>query len=267
MAYTHIKPGEEIEVSSRLYSSSAQEVERLSNLVKLSFPELERMKTASEEEEKAIFAKFYDLVSEWQNQAHETVLFREALEYLRTSIPTHTSNQWKEDQHGRHEMSNMVYVFSWRVYERTRYNHALGKSVPVAWELTWSLHFNTPQNPDNARIGWKISGQDRKVFGTKEEMDKYLQGRIKAYAHLFTEISPPIPTDEEGRFSVHGVLLPGYTVETPEPTPQEVADSLLDFLGDEDVADTPKPEKREPPPKPAHKQAKPHKKSNSAPIR
>lgn len=267
MAYTHIKPGEEIEVSSHLYSSSVHEVERLSNLVKLPFPELEQRKIASEEVEKTIFSKFSPIVSEWQEQAHETVLLRKALEYLRTSIPNHTSNQWKEDQHGRHEMSNMVYTFSWRLYERTVYSHARQKSETVAWVLTWSVYFNTPRNPDKSGSGWKIAGQDQKVFGTKEEMDRYLQGRIKAYSHLFTEISPPIPKGEEGRFSVNGVLLPGYTVETPEPTPQEVADSLLDFLGDEDVTDTPKPEKQEPPSKPAHKQAKAHKKSNSAPTR
>lgn len=264
MAYTHIKPGEEIEVSARPCSGSGQEVERLSDLVKLSFPELEQRKIASEEAEKAVFAKFNDLVDEWKNQAHETVLLREALEYLRTSVPSHTSNQWKEDQHGRHEMSNMVYTFSWRLYERTRYDHALKESITVAWELTWSLHFNTPQNPDNTRIGWKFAGQDRKVFGTREEMDKYLQGRINAYSHLFTEISPPIPKGQEGRFSVNGVLLPGYTVEVPELTPKEAAESLLAFAEDSDIEAT-LPDSP-PPPAPAPK-APTHKPKKHVPTR
>lgn len=259
MAYTHIKPGEEIEISSRLYHSSVQEIERLSDLVKLTFHELEQRKIASEEAEKVIFSKFDPIVSEWQQQAHETVLLREALEYLRTSVPSHTSNRWKEDEHGRHEMSNMVYTFSWRLYERTVYSHARQKSETVAWVLTWSIYFNTPRNPDNIRTGWKIAGQEQKVFGTREEMDKYLQGRINAYSRLFTEISPPIPKGEEGRFSVNGVLLPGYTVEVPEATFEEQVENLLVFAEDGDIetAMPVSPQPQPPAPKaPTHKSKK-----------
>ena len=68
-------------------------------------------------------------------------------------------------------------------------------------------------------------------------MEKYLQGRIAAYAHLFTEISPPIPKDHRKHFCVNGVLLPGYTVENPDTLkPDEAAlDDLLSLL-DEDEA-------------------------------
>ena len=34
-------------------------------------------------------------------------------------------------------------------------------------------------------------------FKDKAEAEKYIQGRIKAYSHLFTEISPPIPKEYE----------------------------------------------------------------------
>ena len=37
-----------------------------------------------------------------------------------------------------------------------------------------------------------------------------MQGRIKTYSNLFTEISPPIPKGQEHRFSFNGQLLPGY---------------------------------------------------------
>ena len=68
-------------------------------------------------------------------------------------------------------------------------------------------------------------------------MEKYLQGRIAAYAHLFTEISPPIPEEHKRRFYVNSVLLPGYTVETPvsdHPDPNAV-DDLLSYLDDDDM--------------------------------
>jgi hypothetical protein len=35
---------------------------------------------------------------------------------------------------------------------------------------------------------------------------------IKAYSHLFTEISPPVPKEYADCFSVNGKLLPGYTL-------------------------------------------------------
>jgi len=48
-------------------------------------------------------------------------------------------------------------------------------------------------------------------------MQKYLNGRIKAHSHLFTEISPPIPKEYAKHFQVNGQLLPGYTVQGQEP--------------------------------------------------
>ena len=41
---------------------------------------------------------------------------------------------------------------------------------------------------------------------------KYLEGRKKAYSHLFTEISHTRSRVKQ-HFIVHGSLLPGYTVE------------------------------------------------------
>ena len=49
-----------------------------------------------------------------------------------------------------------------------------------------------------SRTQAKIAGQDRKVFTDKAAMEKYLNGRIKAYDRLFTEISPPIPQPMKG---------------------------------------------------------------------
>ncbi len=67
----------------------------------------------------------------------------------------------------------------------------------------------------------KIAGQDRKVFSDKAAMEKYLNGRIKAYDRLFTEISPPIPQEYAEHFKVNGMLLPGYTIEGEEPPQQQ----------------------------------------------
>ena len=64
-------------------------------------------------------------------------------------------------------------------------------------------------------------------------MEKYLNGRIKAYDHLFTEISPPIPQEYAEYFKVNGMLLPGYTVEGEEPPQPEQAAAIPEPTGQE----------------------------------
>lgn len=235
MAYTHFKPGEELEVSERIYSFCGRP--NVPNLVTLPMADIIRLEQESTEKEQAIYKKLLDVVGEWREQAGQTVDLRQAKQYLLTLPTSHTSNQWQAKSYDWHELSNMVYKFTWRVYERTAWNRNAGKSVTEAWELSWYLTFNTPQEPDFTGPGRKIAGQDRKVFKEHADMEKYLQGRIKAYAHLFTEISPPIPEEHKKRFCVNGVLLPGYTVENLNTLkPDEAAvDDLLALLNEEEL--------------------------------
>ena len=65
--------------------------------------------------------------------------------------------------------------------------------------------------------GERIAGQSQKRYTDKNAAMKYLEGRKKAYSHLFTEISPPVPEQYKDHFTVHGALLPGYTEEGQEP--------------------------------------------------
>ena len=76
------------------------------------------------------------------------------------------------------------------------------------------------QQPEQERAS-EDCRTDRKVFSDKAAMEKYLNGRIKAYDRLFTEISPPIPQEYAEHFKVNGMLLPGYTIEGEEPPQQQ----------------------------------------------
>ncbi len=265
MAYTHINPGEEIEISAHIYHGEGDPP--VAELVALPMEELDRMEQASIDKEHEIFKAMCDLQPQWSQQAKVTRRIREAKAYLRVKPVAHTSNAWRMFDTFRHEKSNMVYKMVWWVNERTEYNRGLQKSVTVAWDLRWYICYNTIQNPDKTGRGWQIAGQDSKVFKDKAALDKYLQGRITAYAHLFQEISPPIPKGEEGRFSVNGVLLPGYTVEVPEQTPREAADELLALLDDEDMPLTQPPEPKAPPAQPTPKKAPAHKPKKHTPTR
>ena len=269
-------PGSELK--TRCYASVYPENAHISEMVKLPLAELIQQERESMDKEKAIYEQICGLESAWEEQAEHTIRLRMAQAYLKTSQVEHTSNQKKNAQYGWVEISNMVYKMRWRIDPIEKWSRNTHKEEILGWKLDWSLCYNTPRDPDLSGNGWKIAGQSDKRFSDKAAMEKYLNGRIAAYAHLFTEISPPIPKGQEGRFSINGVLLPGYTVEVPEPTPQEVADSLLDLLDDEDLGLHEQPEETEPPvpppqPSPAPprrhipKSAQAHKPKRSAPTR
>ena len=192
--------------------SLAQDKTDISQLVPLPLRELERRREESVNAEKAIFEQICASVAKWEEQASITQLLDSAIQYDKTPVVSHSSNKWQADENGNHSRSNAVYKMTWRVYEETRYDREIKASVPVAWRLTWDVSLNTPVRDYFYSSKGKIAGQDNKRFTDKASMEKYLQGRIAAYSHLFTEISPPIPREYAVLFKVNGLLLPGYTI-------------------------------------------------------
>ena len=146
-------------------------------------------------------------------------MINRALSYLRTPEVTHTANEWRKTDNWRNdeEISNRVYRMSCGIWEDTKYDRETKQSVPVAWYVTWDVYVNSPKQG----YGEKIAGQNQKRYTDKAAAEKYLEGRKKAYSHLFTEISPQIPKQYERHFTVYGALLPGYTVEGQEPVKPE----------------------------------------------
>ena len=239
MGYSRLEPGRELEV--REYISFQRGRDGFCELIECSVDELLERKAESIVREKELCQRIDAAVEVWSKQAQQTQQYMKALEYVKTPPTPHTSNRWTVNEYGNHEMSNMVYRFSWREYEHTEWDRTLEKSVPKSWELTWSVTFNTPHNPDYSGDGWKIAGQDRKIFRDRASMEKYLQGRIAAYADLFVEICPPIPTEHKDRFSINGQLMQGYMVATKEPErpDQGQVDALLDCLDEADMLEVP----------------------------
>ena len=97
MAYTHLDPGRELEISARIYFSPTQM--DISELVKLSPEQLKAQEEDSVEQEKAIYEKFHEIEKEWAKQAMLTASLRKAQEYLRIRAPPHTSNQWAQKEY------------------------------------------------------------------------------------------------------------------------------------------------------------------------
>ena len=199
-------------IERRIYFESGKA--DLSEMVKLPLAELLSLRAESAAAEQEVFDRLKEQAAAWEEQAGKTLFLDKALEYARTLPVTHTANQWEAPDEYRHIRSNMVYQMDYSISENTRYDSTAKKSVPYSWTLRWGLYTNAPHG--NQRE--KIAGQDRKVFANREELDRYLNGRIKAHDHYFTEISPAIPKEYADCFKVNGCLLPGYTIEGEEPT-------------------------------------------------
>ena len=179
--------------------------------------QLHAMREESAAAEQAVFDDLARRATAWEQQAGKTLLLDKAIEYTRTTVVQHTSNEWQKGEYDRYTRSNRVYQMNYHIYENTRYDREKQQSVPYSYSLTWGVYTNSPNRNGQA----KIAGQDRKVFSDKAAMEKYLNGRIKAYDRLFTEISPPIPQEYAEHFKVNGMLLPGYTIEGEEPPQQQ----------------------------------------------
>ena len=212
-SYDHddLEPASTMRIERRIYFESGKA--DLSEMVKLPLAELLSLRAESAAAEQEVFDRLKEQAAAWEEQAGRTLFLDKALEYARTLPVTHTANQWEAPDEYRHIRSNMVYQMDYSISENTRYDSAAQKSVSYSWTLRWSLRTNAPGSYRQA----KIAGQDRKVFASREELDKYLNGRIKAHEHYFTEISPVIPKEYADYFKVNGCLLPGYTIEGEEP--------------------------------------------------
>ncbi len=190
--------------------------------------------------EKKVFEQLKELAEVWEQKAALTMLIDRALSYKRVPQVEHTSNQWQQSHYRDTEIvSNMVYKMSVSLHEDNHYDNDTGQFVSDAWIVTWGVSLNTP---DEYRTK-KIAGQDRKRFSDKDAALKYIDGRKKAYAHLFTEISPPIPERYADRFSKNGLLLPGYVVDGKPVLRTDVkAADFLNALSDGDfMPDVKKP--------------------------
>lgn len=199
----------------------------LTPFTKTDIQELKNMRKISVAAEQEIFDGLNVPLSKWERQAALTKLIDRAIEYLKTSEIEHTGNKWVKDRYADEKISNRVYQMSASIYEDCTYDRQTQQRIPTAWYVTWNVGVHTPKQ------GWgkAIAGQRQKRYTDKKAALKYIEGRKKAYAHLFTEVSPPIPQEYAEHFKVNGVLLPGYTIEGQEPiTTNRTAIEVLNEL-------------------------------------
>ena len=228
-SYDHdkLEAAETMRIERRVYFDAKDG--EIAPYVSLPLEQLHAMREESAAAEQAVFDDLKERAAAWEQQAGKTLLLDKAIEYTRSTVVQHTSNKWQTTEYDRHTRSNRVYQMNYYIYENTRYDREKQQSVPYSYSLTWGVYTNSPNRNGQA----KIAGQDRKVFSDRAAMEKYLNGRIKAYDRLFTEISPPIPQEYAEHFKVNGMLLPGYTIEGEEPPQQQQTTVIPENTGQE----------------------------------
>lgn len=197
--YDGLTEGVEIRIKHTIYANETD----ISDLISKPISEIQAMHEESVAKEKAAFGKMRQVARDWEKQAAVTCRFDRAIEYLNVPEVSHTSNKWEKSWYDTYARSNRVYKMTYDIYERSSWRTGTTK-----YNVRWDVSTNSPRRIYNN----KVAGQER-TFTDKESAEKYLQGRIKAYAHLFTEISPPIPKEHIFPFTLYGQLLPGYTIK------------------------------------------------------
>lgn len=197
--FDSLTEGSKIKIEHSVYIDDKD----MSDLISKPLADVLSMREESVKKETTAYEKTQQAAREWEKEAATTRQLDRAIEYLKILEVKHSSNKWVEGEYGYNSISNKVYKMSYKLREGYGWH---GK--PSKWEIKWSLFTNSPRQQYNKQI----AGQD-KSYSTKEEAEKYIQGRIKAYSHLFTEISPIIPQEYAAPFKLYGHILPGYTVE------------------------------------------------------
>ena len=187
----HLTPGSELKIEHSVVCENVD----ISTLITMGTDSLEAMRQGSIDGEQKAYEIVVAAAKQWEQQAAATQTINRALEYLRTPEIEHTGNQWKDTDNWRadQKISNRVYQMTCSIWEDTKYDRETKQSVPIAWYVTWEVRIHSLKQG----YGAKIAGQNQKRYTDKNAAIKYLDGRKKAYSHLFTEISPPIPKEYE----------------------------------------------------------------------
>lgn len=192
------KSGEEINLHLRISPKKDSIINEIQSSMENN--NLEEKISNLRKEEETIYNELLLSMTKWIDKAKEICINELALQYNNLSKPKSTHNQWVLRPQSTHfeEVSNSVYSM-----------FVIITSDKFDIRVTWLLETNSSLPNRNV----EIAGQTNKKFKDEESMLKYVEGRKKAYAHLFTEEYPIVPKEYENIFKFNGLLLPNYRVE------------------------------------------------------
>lgn len=161
------------------------------------------------------FKKLMEMADTLQKETLILMIWRHALKRKIIKPVESTHNKWAPNSpmspNEGMTCSNATYVMRYHLMTQTRWDTQQQENVPYAWYVTWWISMQNPVHCSN-RSG-QIAGQDRKRFSSEKAAINYIQGRVRAYEHLFREEFPPVPKEWASNFRYLGMLLPGYRME------------------------------------------------------
>lgn len=202
-------PGQELKIHHTVYIHEEASKTYIPNILhNRSMEEIDKEIEFGIAREIQLFENLKKAIKEWENQAALTAYFKEARKSFNMKPISHTGNKWTmiDESNHAHERSNAVYSMFYQINEHTKWSAEKQAFIPIKYVLYWNLAVHAPS------VGSEIIAGRKKKFKTKEEMEKYLAGRIKAYDHLFQEEYPIVPKEYAEMFMFHGMVKPGYRI-------------------------------------------------------
>ena len=108
-SYDHdkLETAETMRIERRIYFEAKDG--DIAPYVSLPPEQLHAMREESAAAEQAIFNDLSSRAAAWEEQAGKTLLLDKAIEYTRTTVVQHTSNEWQKGEYDRYTRSNRVY--------------------------------------------------------------------------------------------------------------------------------------------------------------
>ena len=108
-SYDHdkLETAETMRIERRIYFEAKDG--DIAPYVSLPPEQLHAMREESAAAEQAIFNDLSSRAAAWEEQAGKTLLLDKAIEYIRTTVVQHTSNEWQKGEYDRYTRSNRVY--------------------------------------------------------------------------------------------------------------------------------------------------------------
>ena len=134
--------------------------------------ELEKQLKASKAEEQKIYDQLKEAAGAWDEHGAQTLLLEKAIEYLKVPEVKHTSNEWKQQEDGSWEISNLVYKMTFSIVK-------FGDEWKLAWELSYTApglsvgHWEYTRSPRQ-----RIEYEGSKKYKTLEGAQKYIQSKF-----------------------------------------------------------------------------------------
>ena len=195
------------------YKHSSDKLSKVITNVKKQNKNIDDCLEYSKQKENKIYKEFQNLINKWLECAKNTNILLQAKNYFdkcnkvkeyKKDFNHWTLNKLSENAYS-YSIENKTYVMSFRIYIDKNYR----TNEITEYEISYCLYTNDFFSSKSNR---SIVFNAKRKAKTKEETEKYIKGRIKAFSKYFQEECPPVLKDYSDDYEIEGVLLEPYRI-------------------------------------------------------